>query len=187
MAMTVIDPQPSALERSIPSELWQSLPNEPMIWYNRFAQFYLNQPGIKRTLTDAYRDYRISEDNTLERDSIIVSGTWYDAYDRYHWNERALAYDQHLVDQWLDQHGQALLTHRARKLHYWTQIVERASAELARRDVGEMPISVLTRTIKIIDAQINANLPPQPQRSLVIHALHPELQRLILDALSKRK
>jgi len=184
-----IETTPSTVTLSPTTDLlpWQAQPGEPSLWYNRFAHYYLNQPGAKRNLSRAYQDYRIEQDNDLERQSIVTCGTWYDAYSQYRWHDRALMYDQHLINTWLEQNSQSMLIHKARKLNLWTEIVERHSAELASRDVRGMSENQLTRTIKTINHEISAELPQQPQLSLHIHAIHPDLQKLIRDAIESRE
>jgi len=177
----VISPQP-----------WYPLPNEPHTWYARFSNFFLTQPSTNRSVLEAYRQHRIAK-ATNEQERIAaqnvtsVAEGWYKASHDWQWSARVQAYDRYITDRLLEQNSQALLTHKAHKLNHWTQYLERASAELARREVGEVSLNLLTSTIKTISHVYHAELPQQPQLSLHIHAIHPDLQKLIRDAIESRE
>jgi len=173
---------------------WQAQPGEPHMWYNRFSLYYLAQPGMDRNLSLAYRQYRIDTAETDEErqrirsnGSIPVSESWWSNCKEWDWRGRALAYDQHLINLWLDQNSQAVLTYKAQNLSLWSRAVTERSRELAGREVGELSENQLTSTIKTIAAQIDQSLPQQPQLSLHIHAIHPDLQKLIRDAIESRE
>lgn len=70
----------------IPHELWDQLPGEPDKWYGRF-QIYLDL-GVTRNLTAAARcgfDPKPGQSG--------LTGRWSYYFNRYHWRERARAWD----------------------------------------------------------------------------------------------
>src|SRR5262245_48637686 len=71
------------------SELWEQQAEEP---HRAFAAFviYRDLPGPERSLPNAYRK------GTGAPTKLKVSSQWRTWAERYHWEERARAYDRHL-------------------------------------------------------------------------------------------
>ncbi|MFN8469014.1 MAG: hypothetical protein U0X20_25885 [Caldilineaceae bacterium] len=70
----------------IPHDLWDQLPGEPDKWYGRF-QIYLDL-GVTRTLTAAARC-----GSAPKPGQSGLTGRWSYYFNRYHWRERARAWD----------------------------------------------------------------------------------------------
>lgn len=73
-------------QQQVPRELWDQLPGEPDKWYGRF-QIYLDL-GVTRTLTAAARC-----DSDPKSGQSGLTGRWSYYFNRYHWRERARAWD----------------------------------------------------------------------------------------------
>jgi hypothetical protein len=73
-------------QQQVPRELWDQLPGEPDKWYGRF-QIYLDL-GVTRTLTAAARC-----DSDPKPGQSGLTGRWSYYFNRYHWRERARAWD----------------------------------------------------------------------------------------------
>ena len=73
-------------QQQVPRELWDQLPGEPDKWYGRF-QIYLDL-GVTRTLTAAAR---CGSDPKPGQSGL--TGRWSYYFNRYHWRERARAWD----------------------------------------------------------------------------------------------
>lgn len=179
----------TSTDRAISNQpIWYPLPNEPHMWNERFTHYYLTQPSVNRSMLQAYRQYRIDNATTEEereqaRKSMSTSAGWDNIAHKWNWLSRAAAYDRHITNKVLDRQSETLTIHKGRKLDMWASVIEQASMELVRRDKDEWSPNLLLSTIKTLDRQMVANLPQQPQMVAHIHALHPDLQRLIRDAI----
>jgi hypothetical protein len=67
---------------------WERLPDESMKWFCRFEVFRLAGPN--RSLLGVYNT---EQDRNSQKKTYNVPGSWRDAAIKYHWHQRAEAYD----------------------------------------------------------------------------------------------
>jgi hypothetical protein len=192
MESAIVETQPQIITPHDNDAPWLPQPGEPHMWNERFTHYYLTQPSVNRSILQAYRQYKIDtattdDERTEAHSTMNVGEGWYRQAGNWQWVERAQAYDHTIANRLLEQNANALLVHKAHKLNLWSQCLEQASRELANRDTRELSHNQLLSTIKTINREYHAELPQQPQQHLHIHALHPDLQKAIRDAIEKRK
>jgi len=66
---------------------WSQMEDEPTLWYERFAIYYLPLEQGNRSITRAYNTY-------AGLNVAAAPRPWYTARDKYKWEERAEAYDR---------------------------------------------------------------------------------------------
>jgi len=76
---------------------WTRMEDEDLIWYERFIRFYLPL-GTTRTLFQAYKLMLSIEDpeklDSIDNKNSNTPAEWSKMADKYHWLERAMAYDE---------------------------------------------------------------------------------------------
>lgn len=128
-------------------QIWERQPGEEAMWYQRFADFYLSQPGYRRSIRRAWLEYLVQSDPTKYEEAVkenkTTDATWQEHSQRHTWRARAEAYDadyrqkgeqvvaagrirmQHLIEHALDALEDALENPRSR-VAAATAILDRA-------------------------------------------------------------
>jgi len=79
-------------------KLYDRQPGEPLLWYQRFTRFRLMQPV--RSVASVYHEEQSQSSHATSNDVILrskVPGAWYQLAERWHWEERAAAWDAEQV------------------------------------------------------------------------------------------
>jgi hypothetical protein len=97
------------------TKAWERMPNEPILWYKRFQGYYLLGPkrSLQHALEFSGEDIKVLKgtkneasegknskktNNKLEVVKSSVPGSWKRASVTWHWQERAHAWDEHIIE-----------------------------------------------------------------------------------------
>lgn len=72
------------------SEIWERLPDEPLLWFRRFERFRLMTPT--RSIAEVFQDEHKTEKNR-EKPRKKPTGDWYEQAQQWQWIERVTAWD----------------------------------------------------------------------------------------------
>ncbi len=86
---------------------WEKQESEPVMWFDRFARYYLTQ-GSGRKLIDAYRTFRRERSTSADRASLKVPRAWSSAARKWFWVERAECFDAHERERLLENRFAAM-------------------------------------------------------------------------------
>jgi hypothetical protein len=79
---------------------WEKQPGEPDLWFDRFTQYRLLGP--RRSMVKVYRMSRVREQKEY-KDVEGAPAYWNKHAKEWHWKERALAWDQHTLEEVAEQ------------------------------------------------------------------------------------
>lgn len=134
-------------------QVWERLPDEPGLWFSRFADFYLALPGSRRSMLQAYRNYRrekdidkasnVSEIEILQKKAYThvrsYPEQWFVLSKLWRWKERALC-----KDSWDRKQ-------RSRERQQWLRELEeeewKASVALRDRAKEMMEYPIVTKSV----------------------------------------
>ena len=107
------------------SNSWDRQPGEPTLWWGRFDRY--RALGTERTVTTVYNEWRRSVDKP-ERQK--PDHRWYGASQRWHWPERAAAWDAHQHDLAMRQWEERAAELRGREWQAAQALLEKAEQML---------------------------------------------------------
>jgi hypothetical protein len=84
---------------------WERQPGEGTAWYSRFHDHYLLLPATSRSVEAAFRDWR---QKVAKGRSRRPPPGWYQAAQRWSWNDRAAAWDAKLQAERLESFAEEI-------------------------------------------------------------------------------
>lgn len=114
---------------------WDILPDEPNMWYDRFANHYLPL-GPTRSIAGAYHAYRVANGETLERAkrSEAANPSWYTQSSTWYWKERAIAYDSQRRAEWEASLDEVIADAQRRVIEANLLLLEKARGGIEAKD-----------------------------------------------------
>lgn len=173
------------------SNPWTQLPSEPHDWYHRFAYHYLPL-GSDRSVFAAYKSYRYQQDNKALTYDGCDPG-WYQAAERYDWESRAQAYDNHHLQQWMDNLETTKEEVKRQRIEAYRLTLAKTTEAIALKDTESMSeeesIASLSNAQKNSGSQLKAELDgttPHTQVNVLVADLSPELRTALVEAIKRR-
>lgn len=119
-----------------PRPIWERQPREPALWFARFETYRLLGP--ERTLHAARRATGRISPNRIRKPEAFAGGSWYTAAQRWNWQARAEAWDEHVRDQVRAHEEQRRFDSRETRLRMIDQLLKEVFDALLAADLDTM-------------------------------------------------
>jgi hypothetical protein len=128
------------------STAWDVLPSEPISWYARFVAY--RDLGPKRSLLAAYYA------DAPARAARDIPQAWRDAHERWHWRERAIAWDNAQNDATRRNREQQRASERQDRVTLLRATRAKLITALSKTDAQAPEFSELTVNITRLNEQM---------------------------------
>lgn len=172
---------------------WEHQPYETYQWYTRFLNCYLMQPRYSRSVTQAYKNYRIEKGNISEDKLARVnapSRIWAEAFHQYNWDSRALAYDMHINDLLLSNIEENAKQSKANRINVLDMMLASVAQYYAEGEI-KYDAGTANATLKTAIRELREEYQPthkhdnRTQVLAFIGQLQPNLQSALRGVLKK--
>lgn len=138
---------------------WLQQPNEKMLWFDRF-EVYRNI-GPDRSLLSTYRLVRKAP--LRDGQELSIPSSWSQAYHRYHWKERAEAFDKLELEKLSEELGERRQENRRKRIKLLDKAFEKVNQAIDSLEPSRMVnLADLTALLRLVITESRAEYEKSP-------------------------